>query len=136
MQAHLHPGRRWAYAHLVDYHSRIAGTQRAIFDADGDLLAGQSFRKENFRGGIAHLLPRQRSHLPRHSQHREASRHAREHIYLQDEISEVFCQRHADRGIGIEYEDAFVFVGDTQLSSGTYHPFTEHTANLGGFEWP
>ena len=81
-------------------------------------------------------LAGQRRHLAGHADQRQAAGHVRQHVELQDDVAHEIGQRHADRGVVFEEDDALVFLVDAELEGRTDHRIARHAADLASASAP
>jgi hypothetical protein len=84
--------------------------------------------------GLFQRSVEQRRQLPRNAQDTGAASHVGQDGDVEHRIAHIIGQRHADRRIIVEHDDAFVLSRDAQFLLRADHGVGFHAADLGAFE--
>jgi len=126
----LHPAGGRTDFDPLDQRGGVPGRQLGILNQHADLASDHFALLETACVRQLERLSRDRRHLAGHADHGQAASQVRCHLQLQNDIPHEVGQRHADRCIVLQDDDALVLVGNAQFLEGADHGIGRDAANL------
>jgi hypothetical protein len=130
------PDRGRADPDTGDQAGGVARAEVGILHVDPREAGGRWLRLAHGDRGGAEPAPRERRHLPRDAEHREAIGPVRRDLDLEDHVvqPQIADEIPADRRVGREEEDARAVLADAQLGLGAEHPVRDRALDHGGVD--